>query len=204
MERKLKERLAGAVILMITAVILIPVILGDSLRRTPISNVSIPVKPETNFNLGMMPKTPYYVDTPLDMPEPDNNVENPEKGVIKGMATAILENVSDDDDGDKVGIGLATENESENKLPEKEINNSAVLSAWIIQLGSFTDEKNAQALHKELKEEGFSAFIESSKKNGKTSYRVRVGPEIKRANAYMLLKKIQDSMNINGFVVRYP
>ena len=78
------------------------------------------------------------------------------------------------------------------------------LSAWIVQLGSFTDEDNAQSLNEKLRKAGYPAFVEPLKKNGKISYRVRVGPEIKRSEADLLLKNMKDKMKLDGIVVSYP
>ncbi len=78
------------------------------------------------------------------------------------------------------------------------------MSAWIVQLGSFTDEGNAQSLNEKLRKAGYPAFVEPLKKNGKISYRVRVGPEIKRSEADLLLKNMKDKMKLDGIVVSYP
>ena len=78
------------------------------------------------------------------------------------------------------------------------------VSAWIVQLGSFTDEVNAQSLNNKLREAGYPAFVEPLKRNGKISYRVRVGPEIKRSEADKLLKNLKEKMKLDGIVVSYP
>ena len=94
--------------------------------------------------------------------------------------------------------------EQEKSATEVEDNGTVGLSAWIVQLGSFTDEENAQSLNKELRQAGFPSFVEPLKKDGKTSYRVRVGPEIKRSEALKVLKKLKEKMKLDGIVVSYP
>ncbi len=46
--------------------------------------------------------------------------------------------------------------------------------------------------------------VEPLKKNGQTSYRVRVGPEIKRLDAESLLKILKDKFDLEGIIVSYP
>jgi len=57
---------------------------------------------------------------------------------------------------------------------------------------------------KKLRKAGYPAFVEPLNKNGQTSYRVRVGPEIKRSEAELLLKKLKDNMEMEGILVSYP
>jgi len=99
----------------------------------------------------------------------------------------------------------ANENNVEKKLiTEVEGNTTVGLSAWIVQLGSFTEEDNAQSLNKKLRAAGYRSFVEPLKRDGEISFRVRVGPEIKRSEADMLLKKLNEKMQLDGIVVSYP
>src|SRR5690606_17156136 len=43
------------------------------------------------------------------------------------------------------------------------------LSAFVVQLGSFSSEKNAQELNQKLKKAGFRSFVEPLKQNNTTS-----------------------------------
>ena len=102
---------------------------------------------------------------------------------------------------DKAEIGAIEQKKS---ATEVEASDSVGLSAWIVQLGSFTDEENAESLNKELRKAGYPSFVEPLKKDGKISYRVRVGPEIKRSEALKVLKKLKEKMKLDGIVVSYP
>ncbi len=105
----------------------------------------------------------------------------------------------------------ADDNNAEKKLTKKDkrkekdgVKDNVGLSAWIIQLGSFTSEENAQSLNEKLRKSGYPAFVEPLKKNGQISYRVRVGPEIKRSEAESLLKMLKDKMDLDGIIISYP
>jgi DedD protein len=78
------------------------------------------------------------------------------------------------------------------------------LSAFVVQLGSFSSEKNAQELNQKLKKAGFRSFVEPLKQNNTTSYRVRVGPELKRSDAQAIRDKLKETMQLEGIIVPYP
>lgn len=196
MEQKLKERLVGAAVLVAIAVIFIPIILNDSPETESISGSNIPEKPETTFNSRIIPV-----------------IENDEKALLNTIESRSIgseenQNKNEQDivaekvvsDNDKIADDISAKKEA----IEDEVKVDVGLSAWIVQLGSFTEEDNAQSLNEKLRKAGYPAFVEPLKKNGKISYRVRVGPEIKRSEADLLLKNLKDKMNLDGIVVAYP
>ncbi len=196
MEQKLKERLVGAAVLVAIAVIFIPIILNDSQETESISGSNIPEKPETNFNSRIIPV-----------------IENDEKALLN---TIESESIGSEENQNKIEQDIIAEKvvSDNNKIAddisakkeaiEDEVKVDVGLSAWIVQLGSFTEEDNAQSLNEKLRKAGYPAFVEPLKKNGKISYRVRVGPEIRRSEADLLLKNLKDKMKLDGIVVTYP
>ena len=196
MEQKLKERLVGAAVLVAIAVIFIPIILNDSPEIESISGSNIPEKPETTFNSRIIPV-----------------IENDKKALLntvesESIGSEEIQNKNDQDivaekvvsDHDKIADDISANKEA----IEDEVKVDVGLSAWIVQLGSFTEEGNAQSLNEKLRMAGYPAFVEPLKKNGKISYRVRVGPEIRRSEADLLLKNLKDKMKLDGIVVAYP
>ena len=79
-----------------------------------------------------------------------------------------------------------------------------VVSGWAVQLGSFSVQKNALKLRDSLRKKGYASFVEEYTSNGKTSYRVRVGPELTRELASELKKKLKAETKLDGFVVEFP
>jgi DedD protein len=79
-----------------------------------------------------------------------------------------------------------------------------VVSGWVVQLGSFSVEKNALKLRNKLRNNGHASFVEQYKHDGKTSYRVRVGPEQTRELAEQLKTRLKDETKLNGLVMSFP
>jgi len=196
MEQKLKERLVGAAVLVAVAVIFIPIIFTDSPETEVILGSNIPEKPETNFSSRIIPvieSDDKSSSTPIDS-------ENIESGKSQQNDAPIIEQKVV---AEKV---ISTKENNAEKILTTEVEGSTTvgLSAWIVQLGSFTEEDNAQSLNEKLRTAGYPSFVEPLKRDGKISYRVRVGPEIKRSEADMLLKKLKEKMQLDGIVVSYP
>ena len=93
---------------------------------------------------------------------------------------------------------------------EKESSNSdvtndiAVVTSWIVQIGSFVQEPNALSLRDKLQKKGFASFVTEAKTQSGNVYRVRVGPELNRELADNLRKKINKQYQLDGIVMRYP
>lgn len=65
------------------------------------------------------------------------------------------------------------------------------LVRWVVQVGSFSSSKSAEALVAELRLEGLPAFAEKVTSATATAYKVRVGPEIDRDKAIELARKVK-------------
>ena len=89
------------------------------------------------------------------------------------------------------------------KLETSSANKPAV-SGWVVQLGSFSVEKNALKLRDQLRKNGHASFVEAYKHDGKTSYRVRVGPELTRELAEQLKIRLKKETKLSGLIISFP
>ncbi len=81
---------------------------------------------------------------------------------------------------------------------------SSATSAWVVQVGSFGSQANATKLRDQLRGGGLSAFVETVTVQGKSAYRVRVGPETSKKRAQAAQQKVKEQFGVNGFVTRHP
>ena len=68
---------------------------------------------------------------------------------------------------------------------------SASTGAWMVQLGVFSIQTNAERLAQELKTQGFHAFVSENGGGGRPLWRVRAGPVAERAAAEQLSAKLR-------------
>ena len=201
MERRLKERLIGAAVLVMLAVIFIPMILDNSVDTdTSIRGTNIPPRPEAEFSSRISP----LKEAELGLESVPEEIE-----IIKEEVTELL------DDPPAVTSELPSKPiaQPEPKASPAPVVNktepeSMGVTAWVVQLGSFSSEANANALNKKLRDAAYPSFVEPLRqKSGDMAYRVRVGPELLRSDAQALkekLDKILKKEKIKGLVVRYP
>jgi DedD protein len=62
---------------------------------------------------------------------------------------------------------------------------------WAVQVGSFSQEKNAERVAAELEKTGFRAYVSRLEQSGRVLYRVRVGPVASREEAEQLAKRLR-------------
>lgn len=73
--------------------------------------------------------------------------------------------------------------------------------AWVIQSGSFTNEQNAKQLLGEMQHKGFASILLKQEKDGVTHYKIRLGPYDDEAEARKMADQVRGA-GFNSRVVR--
>ena len=81
---------------------------------------------------------------------------------------------------------------------------AAAASAWAVQIGAFKVETEANTKRDQLRQAGFAAFVEKINADAGVLWRVRIGPENKRADADAVKAGVKRRFGIDGIVVPYP
>lgn len=99
---------------------------------------------------------------------------------------------------------------SNNVLPEISTTQQAQLKtaqannqAWVVQLGSFANNQNADKLVKELRSKGFTAFSYAVHQGHIVNHHVYVGPMVKKEAAKMAQKKLAEKMHLKSLLVSF-
>ena len=187
MERQLKERLTGAGVLVLLAVIFLPLLLDDSQEaETKITTTNIPEKPDVEFGSRLIPMPEREEVLPIEAPQEQSTAPaDAEPATPETVAAAAG------------GGGKPAEDaEADNKG----------LTGWVVQVGSFS-RGNADKLNDKLRAAGYRSYVADEAVKGKDDtllYRVRVGPEILRSEALKLKEKLKKEMKLEGIVLNYP
>jgi DedD protein len=179
---QIKQRVVGAIVLVALAVIFIPLLLtgkGELESRIDDGTVEPP-----ELQLPPVPEAP-------EPPRLDN------------AAIVPL------DQADEAAADAAPVPEPAAGIPPVEpaaagAPLAAQPSGWVVQLGSFTSQKNALALRDSLRGKGYASFVEPITTGKDTAYRVRVGPELTPEAAERLKQKLAADLKMNGLVQQYP
>lgn len=72
---------------------------------------------------------------------------------------------------------------------------------WVVQLGSFSAQKNAIELRNKVKAAGFSGFVDViTNSAGTTLYRLRIGPLMEKSDAEKTQSDIQQKLKLDGLI----
>lgn len=226
MDESLKKRLIGAVVLVSLAVIFVPMLVEDEpVVSSHISDTNIPPRPElqsvdlpgdavppgdTGGTSGQNPQT--YA---LPLPE---SVQNAPSSVPTTPVPAPVADVADT----AAPPPPPPEPEIKPEITPKPAPAPTAAPApkpapapaatakplspgsWVVQVGSFSDKANADALSARLRTAGYEAFQDDVRVGDKVLYRVRVGPEADRQRAEKLQADILSSLKLNGQVRSHP
>lgn len=88
-------------------------------------------------------------------------------------------------------------------LPEPPKSRADGLPSWVVQVSSLGSPEAAGKLADKLKQSGFSSFVERAEVGGRTYYRVRVGPDIDRANAERTADMLRKQQKLDTLIQRY-
>lgn len=225
MDRGLKERLVGAAVLVALAVIFIPMLLDDTPSGPgPITGTNIPDKPggQDAFSSRIIPVAPEPITVEPPPRKPDivtepagPVVENEPSGTETAAETPPPSAVTEPEQPAAESAPAKSEKQAaaeklspppeKSEKSEKPASSSDKPSGWVVQLGSFSQEDNADDLTRKLQQAGYEAFVEPVEQSGKRVYRVRVGPEVMRSEAEKMRNAIAGEFDqMKGIVVSYP
>lgn len=218
MDKRLQQRLIGAAVLIALAVIFLPMLLNGGGESKHVS-VKMKLPPEPNYKFtNKMPKplAPQQgkgnaaVQKKLPLSEtvnqrakisPPTTEQSAEATSVSSPAPLVS----------KANPPAASKHKSETKKkkqvpPPSQVNSpsgKSTVSAWVVQVASFTKEKSALSLRNRLRKAGFSSYIDRYKHAGSVYYRVRVGPKLSHTKAENMLQRIDKVIKLKGMLVPY-
>ncbi len=182
MERALKERIIGAVVLVIFVVLVVPVFLDGPPRDGEIVSEHITLPGQEGQNI-----TTVILDRERSVPVPaaSSEQEQPEK-----------QNASPD-----VTPQPKAKSVQPQTVPAQP--DASTTGMWAVQLGSFSNKQNAEKLAADLRKQGYAAFLSQLETDSGRLHRVRIGPQKDRAGAETMAARLV-KVGHKGQVVPHP
>lgn len=78
------------------------------------------------------------------------------------------------------------------------------VKAFALQVATLDDDEKAEKLRGEMLKAGYTAFVYKDTSKGKTSYKVRIGPELEYSVLEKIKMDVKQTQKIDGFIVNYP
>ena len=176
MDRALKERVIGATVLVIIAVLIVPIFLDG--RSGEPENVQESITLPGQEGEGIKQKT-IVLERDREQPVPaPREGDKPRQEKPKEVKPPPAETT----------VAKSTESKTSSAPPAPPPQSSTGM--WAVQLGSFSNQANAERLAADLRKEGYAAFLSQLQTGSGKLHRVRVGPQKDRASAEAMASKL--------------
>ncbi|MBM7060877.1 SPOR domain-containing protein [Pseudomonas sp. UL073] len=199
LDKGLKQRIVGALVLVALAVIFLPMLLSrqDETRHVVVDAPPMPqapAAPVAKLDPVIVPEPQPLPDEPV--PAESQAGETPVQPVVPPVAQAPQP------------VPAATpapvvvppfEAPAAPSAPASRLDANSLPVSWSIQLASLSNRASAESLQKTLRSKGYNAYIRTT--DGMN--RVFVGPVIERAEADRLRDQLNRQQKLNGFIVRF-
>ncbi|MFQ6022064.1 MAG: SPOR domain-containing protein [Acidiferrobacterales bacterium] len=219
-----KHRIVGAIIVVSLAVIFLPMILSDKPQQPPLgkaaSELSEIPEPATETKVLQLPAasltqvksqsqaaavtkdTNRPLDTTANMSDkPAGNAAAKQDGAIPSsnpaQANRPLKELAREEVAPKPSASETTQ------AAAKPVS-ADTPKGWVVQVGTFSDNTNAERLRDQLRKSGFLVNLEGVKLKGAKAVRVRVGPYRQKHVALKAQSEIEQQVGLKGVVLAYP
>lgn len=201
MDRRLKERLVGAIVLVVIMIVVVPLFLDGPAhnrvapRETVSESVDLAPTDRRPHVIQLDAPTPTATAAPGPASErqPTAEVSEPTPGQAAPArpprSTGAAEK-ADPGPAERAPVQAAPAVASQ-------------ASGWAVQVGSFSSEKNARGLVADLRGKQYSAFHVRKNIEGRILFRVLIGPEQNRERAEALARRLRDD-GLPTTIVQHP
>ena len=181
MDRRLKERIIGAVVLVIFVVLVVPVFLDGPSSDAEIITETVSL-PGQNGQTRKSQK--IMLERDRTEPVPANNGSADKPVAEKKVASAPAKRQT---------------KPADTKTRSKQ----SATGMWAVQLGSFKEQANAERLAAGLRKQGYAAFLSQLQTDKGALHRVRIGPQKNRDSAEAITARLTIAGH-KGQVVTHP
>jgi len=184
----LKQRVVGALVLVVLGVIFLPMILDFKGDRRINKTTRIPSSPD----IQPVIMTPSKKPVGISEPKSSKDVYRLEGAVdsFEPEETSTTKPVSSKS---------ATTNSNKPKI----LDEKGLPLTWVIKVVSYTDQSKAKELSLDIKASGLKSFVLSAKISGKTYHRVFIGPFVEKARAINTQKIINKQYKVQSDLLKF-
>ena len=216
MDRALKERIIGAVVLVVFVVLIVPVFLDGPPESGEIVSERVPLPGQAaegetrTVVLERDRDEPVPAAVSADAPETRRSKPARKDTSVEPEPTPQRESKPEPrpepQPEPRAQPGPDSVSTSEPAKPAKQQTAEASKSAtgmWAVQLGSFGNQQNAERLAADLRKQGFAAFLSQLSTGSGQLHRVRIGPQKDRESAEEMAARLAAAGH-KGQVVPHP
>jgi DedD protein len=204
-DRRVKERLIGACILVVLAVALVPELLSGPKPAAPADAAADAIRlpagapdPVRNVTVDLGAAQAASGDAASGLPPPQPAPADAASSAVSrppSIAQADAAPTGTAPTGTAPTGGMAPASALPDGAPAHVLETPPALPAsaqtFTVQLGSFANRSNADKLVHQLKAQGFAIYVNAEGSGPAARYRVRIGPLADRAAAERMITKLE-------------
>ncbi len=198
MERALKERIIGAIVLVIFVVLIVPVFLDGPPKEGEIVSERVLLPGQE----GQDTKT-VVLDRERSEPIPAANDTATDSSNDDALVTDVVEEKPVPQPVKEQPVARTEEQSAPPSQVETPATSASTTGMWAVQLGSFSNKENAEKLAADLRKQGYAAFLSQLQINSGQLHRVRIGPQKDRQSAEAMAARLL-RVGHEGQVVPHP
>ncbi|RLQ22886.1 hypothetical protein DWB85_05425 [Seongchinamella sediminis] len=206
MNEVLKQRLVGALILVALGVVFWPIIFVEPGEQGGATEARIPPRPQVQATpvaapdiAGLRPSRDIARE-----PEPEDTERltlAPETPSAQaGEAPPAAAETAPEPEPAPLPAAQKTRSEAPVKPA---LDAEGIPISWILRVASVSSADNADRLRRELLDMGHKAYVKKIRSNGKTLYRVYVGPKAEKARLERIQGPIDREFGVSSLITRY-
>lgn len=202
MERTLKERIIGAIVLVIFVVLVVPIFLDGPPEDGEIvsQRVLLPGQEGQDTKTVVLNRErsePIPVASSAEKSTKTREVPVAEPEISKPVPQPVPEQDTEQQSArEKQDPAPQQQTEASNPV-------ASTTGMWAVQLGSFSNKENAETLAASLRKQGYAAFLSQLQTDAGQLHRVRIGPQKDRESAEAMAVRLL-KVNHKGQVVPHP
>jgi len=202
MERALKERIIGAVILVIFVVLVVPIFLdGPPADGNIVSKqVLLPGQERRDIKTVVLDRgrsDPIPAASSSDVDANKSTVTDLEPN-ITSLPTPAVQQKTDQAPAVREATKARPRQQATTAKPAQ-----STTGMWAVQLGSFSNKQNAEKLAVGLRKQGYAAFLSQLQTDSGQLHRVRIGPQKDQQSAEAMAARLL-KVGHKGQVLPHP
>ncbi|KQB54937.1 cell division protein [Pseudomonas endophytica] len=202
LDKVFKQRMVGALVLIALAVIFLPMLFSreDEQRQIQVDAPTapqVPAMPQVQVEPVPVPEPQVIEQEPAPPDEPQEVA--PQKPVVAPAAPVASKPAVAPKTPAVTPAQTVAQPPAKLDTAQKRVDPNGLPISWSIQLVSLSNRASADTLQKNLRNQGYNAYIRTS--GGMN--RVFVGPLLERAEAERMRDVLDKQQNLRGFVVRF-
>ena len=197
-----KQRIVGGLVLVALGVIVIPFLLDMHPDEEWWGKGNIPKKPDNGFVTRVLPLDEWSKQAQSDLAKGSQQLDAVPEHAPAAATPDQAHMLSPAEPAPAAAHAQpsASETSPADAVPQ----GAGGTEGWVVQLGSFSNQKNADELREKLQKMAYHVFVEQISQGGQTVYRVRIGPQRQRSDADTIRDRLARELQLKAMVMHFP